>query len=167
VRNRFSFVDAILLWAASPRPIVFIVDHRNFSIPAVGSLSRLGKAIPIAPEREDASSYAAAFERARKVLGDGELLCNFPEGGLTRDGALGGFRPGLLGLLEMNPVPVVPLALRYLWGSFLSRADGAAMKKLFRRGVCSRVGLVAAPALPPAGLRPGMMGEHVARLLAA
>ena len=167
VCNHVSFVDAILLMAASPRPIAFIMDHRIFRIPLLGWLFRLAKAIPIAPQREDPATYAAAFERARQVLADGELLCIFPEGAITRDGELGEFKAGVMKLLETHPVPVVPLALQNLWGSFFSRIDGAAMARPFRRGLWSRVSLVAGPALAPAGLTPLALRERVAQLLAA
>ena len=61
------------------------------------------------------------------MLDEGDLLCIFPEGGITRDGELGEFKGGVMKLLETHPVPVVPLALQNLWGSYFSRKDGAAM----------------------------------------
>ncbi len=137
VCNHVSFVDAVLLMAASPRPIVFIMDHRIFKLPVLGAMFRLAKAIPIAPQREDPQTYERAFARAREVLDDGELLCIFPEGAITRDGQLGEFKGGVMKLLEANPVPVVPMALQNLWGSFFSRVDGAAMTRPFRRGFFS------------------------------
>ncbi|MGH8798456.1 MAG: MFS transporter, partial [Caldimonas sp.] len=120
--NHVSFVDPVLLMAASPRPIYFIMDHRIFTMPVLGWFFRLGGAIPIASQREDPAIYAQAFARARRVLDAGDLLCIFPEGALTRDGALGEFKGGVMKLLETHPVPVVPLALQNLWGSFFSRA---------------------------------------------
>ncbi len=87
--NHVSFIDAVVLMAASPRPIRFIMDHRIFATPVLGTLFKLGKAIPIAPQREDAAAYENAFTQARAVLADGELLAIFPEGGITQDGSLG------------------------------------------------------------------------------
>jgi 1-acyl-sn-glycerol-3-phosphate acyltransferase len=167
VCNHVSFIDAVLLMAASPRPIRFIMDHQIFKIPVLGALFKLAKAIPIAPAREDPAAYERAFVQARQVLGEGELLCIFPEGAITRDGTLGEFKGGVMKLLETHPVPVVPLALKNLWGSFFSRRGGPAMSKPFRRGFFSRVGLVAgepvvASLATPAGLR-----ERVGALLAA
>ncbi|MEO5696396.1 MAG: 1-acyl-sn-glycerol-3-phosphate acyltransferase, partial [Burkholderiaceae bacterium] len=167
VCNHVSFVDAVLLMAASPRPIRFIMDHRIFAMPVLGWFFRLAKAIPIAPQREHPVVYEQAFARAREVLADGDLLCIFPEGAITRDGELGEFRGGVMKLLETNPVPVVPLALQNLWGSYFSRIDGGAMRKPFRRGWFSRVGLVAGPALAPAGVTPAALRERVAQLLAS
>ncbi len=168
VCNHVSFIDAMLLMAASPRPIRFIMDHRIFATPLLGTLFRLGKAIPIAPQREDAAAYERAFAEARRVLDEGELLCIFPEGGITRDGSLGEFKGGVMKILQTHPVPVVPLALTNLWGSFFSRIEkGTAMVKPFRRGLFSPVGLVAGPALPPEVVTLDLLRQKVAGLLAA
>jgi 1-acyl-sn-glycerol-3-phosphate acyltransferase len=167
VCNHVSFVDAVLLMAASPRPIRFIMDHSIFKIPVLGWFFKLAKAIPIAPQRVDAAAYEQAFVQARAVLADGELLCIFPEGGITRNGELGEFKAGVMKLLQTSPVPVVPLALQNLWGSYFSRADGAAMSKPFRRGLFSSVGLVAGAAVAPNEVTPTTLRERVAELLKA
>jgi 1-acyl-sn-glycerol-3-phosphate acyltransferase len=165
VCNHVSFIDPVLLMAASPRPIRFIMDHRIFAMPVLGWFFKLAKAIPIAPQREDPVAYEQAFKRAREVLNEGDLLCIFPEGAITRDGELGEFKGGVMKLLESNPVPVVPLALQNLWGSYFSRVEGNAMSKPFRRGWFSRVGLVAGDAVAPAGVTPVVLRERVAQLL--
>jgi 1-acyl-sn-glycerol-3-phosphate acyltransferase len=167
VCNHVSFVDAILLMAASPRPIVFIMDHRIFKLPVLGTLFKLAKAVPIASQKEDPQAYEQAFVRAREVLADGQLLGIFPEGAITRDGQLAEFKGGVMKLLESNPVPVVPLALQNLWGSFFSRIDGDAMTRPFRRGLFSRVGVVAGEAVAPANVTPAGLRERVGALLAS
>jgi 1-acyl-sn-glycerol-3-phosphate acyltransferase len=146
--NHVSFVDAVLLMAVSPRPIRFMMDHRIFRAPALGAVFRLAGAIPVAPRQEDPVAYESAFVAARKVLAEGDLLGIFPEGGITRDGTLQPLRSGILKILEANPVPVVPVALTNLWGSFFSRIDGEAMKRPFRRGMFSRVGVEVGEAMP-------------------
>lgn len=166
VCNHVSFIDAVLLMAASPRPVRFIMDHRIFAVPVLGWLFRLAKAIPIAPQKEDPQVYEAAFEQARRVLDEGDLLGIFPEGGITKDGSLGEFRGGVMKILETHPVPVVPLALTNLWGSFFSRVErGVAMVKPFRRGLWNRVGLVAGPPLAPGDVSPPRLRERVQQLL--
>jgi 1-acyl-sn-glycerol-3-phosphate acyltransferase len=168
VCNHVSFVDALLLMAASPRPIRFIMDHRIFATPLLGTLFRLAKAIPIAPQKEDAAAYDRAFVEARKVLDEGDLLGLFPEGGITRDGELQPFKGGIMKLLETHPVPVVPIALQNLWGSYFSRVDGGqAMVRPFRRGLWSRVGLVAGEAVAPAAVSPEALRTRVQALLGA
>lgn len=169
--NHVSFVDPVLLMAASPRPIYFVMDHRIFKMPVLGWLFRLAKAIPIAPRAEDPAAYEAAFEAAAKVLRNGDLLAIFPEGAITKDGTLQPFKGGIVKILEnaerdgLN-VPVVPMALTNLWGSFFSRIEqGGAMVRPFRRGIFSRVGLNAGPAMLPAQAQPEALQGRVAALL--
>jgi 1-acyl-sn-glycerol-3-phosphate acyltransferase len=167
VCNHVSFVDAVILGVLSPRPTVFLMDHRIFKNPALGWFFRLCKAIPIAPQKEDPEAYERAFERARAVLDDGDLLCLFPEGAITRDGKMQPFKGGIMKILETNPVPVVPAALHNLWGSYFSRIDGAAMSKPFRRGMFNHVGLVVGPAIAPDQVTPEGLQTTVQALLDA
>ncbi|MDH5858314.1 MFS transporter [Lampropedia aestuarii] len=156
--NHVSFVDAVLLMAASPRPIYFIMDYRIFRNPVLGIIFRMAKAIPIAPQREDPAAFEAAFAKAAEALRNGDLVGIFPEGAITRDGQLQRFRRGLQKIVTdvqaegINP-PIVPMALSNLWGSFFSRIEvrdgqNVAMVKPFRRGMFSPVGLDIGPAMP-------------------
>ena len=169
--NHVSFIDPVLLMAASPRPIYFVMDHRIFKMPVLGWFFKLLKAIPIASRTEDPVLYEAAFEAAAKVLRDGDLLAIFPEGGLTKDGELQLFKGGVMKILENAKrdgvdAPVIPMALTNLWGSYFSRVEGAAMTKPFRRGFFSRVGLKVGSALPADQVQPAVLQERVATLLA-
>ncbi len=177
VCNHVSFVDAVLLMAASPRPIHFLMDHRIFKVPVLGWLFRLAKAIPIAPQKDDPQAYEAAFEAATDALRQGELLAIFPEGGITRDGQLQPFKGGVMKILELaereglHP-PVIPMGLTNLWGSFFSRVeerDGerVAMVRPFRRGFFSRVGLNVGTPLAPDAVSPELLQQRVGGLLAA
>jgi 1-acyl-sn-glycerol-3-phosphate acyltransferase len=173
--NHVSFIDPVLLMAASSRPIYFLMDHRIFNMPVLGWLFRLAKAIPVAPRAENPAAYEAAFEAAAKVLREGDLLAIFPEGGITRDGQLQPFKGGVMKILENAQrdgltVPVIPMALTNLWGSFFSRAElvngrRVAMVRPFRRGVFSRVGLNAGVALAPADVQPDLLQAKVAALM--
>ncbi|MBE7939743.1 MULTISPECIES: MFS transporter [Ramlibacter] len=164
--NHVSFVDAVLLMAASPRPIRFVMDHRIFRVPVLGALFRLAKAIPIAPRSEDAAAYEAAIEAAAGVLREGDLLGIFPEGAITRDGTLQAFKGGIVKILEKQPAPVVPMALTDLWGSFFSRIErGGAMVRPFRRGMFNRVGLNVGAPLEAAQVDPQGLRERVLALM--
>ena len=171
VCNHVSFVDAVLLMAASPRPIYFIMDHKIFKVPVLGWLFRLAKAIPIAPRAQDPKAYEAAFDAAARVLKDGDLLCIFPEGGITRDGSLQEFKGGIMKILERTTqqgveVKVVPMALTNLWGSFFSRVEqGGAMVRPFRRGMFNRVGLNVGAPLASAAVQPAVLQSQVQALL--
>jgi 1-acyl-sn-glycerol-3-phosphate acyltransferase len=165
VCNHVSFVDPVLLMAASPRPIRFLMDANIFRLPILGWVFRKAGAIPVSPRSEDPAAYEAAFASARRVLEEGDLLGIFPEGSITADGQLQTFKGGIMRILEECPVPVVPLALRNLWGSFFSRIEGAAMSRPFRRGLWNRVTLVAAPPLAPGDVSPEGLQARVAQLL--
>ena len=167
VCNHVSFVDAILLMAASPRPIRLHHGPPHLQAAGAGHAVPAGQGDPDrAAEGRPGRPTSSAFARARAVLADGELLCIFPEGAITRDGQLGEFKGGVMKMLESNPVPVVPLALHNLWGSFFSRIDGAAMTRPFRRGLFSPVGLVAGAPVPAAQVSPAGLRERVGALLA-
>ena len=166
VCNHVSFVDPVLLMAASPRPVRFLMDARIFRTPGLGLFFRLAKAIPIAPKTDDPAAYEAAFVAADQVLAEGDLLGIFPEGGITNDGTLKPFKGGIMRILENRPVPVIPLGLQNLWGSFFSRVEGAAMTKPFRRGLFSRVGLNVGPAIAAEAVTPEGLHHEVGQLLA-
>jgi 1-acyl-sn-glycerol-3-phosphate acyltransferase len=141
VANHVSFADAVIIMGASPRPIRFVMDHRIFKTPLLGFIFRHCGAIPIASAKEDPAMMEAAFAEVAKALAAGDLVGLFPEGQITKDGELQPFRPGISRILAANPVPVVPLALSGLWGSYFSRIDGVAMKTPFRRGMFSDIAL--------------------------
>ena len=166
VCNHVSFVDPVLLMAASPRPVRFLMDARIFRTPGLGLFFRLAKAIPIASKNDDPAAYEAAFVAADQVLAEGDLLGIFPEGGITNDGTLKPFKGGIMRILEKRPVPVIPLGLQNLWGSFFSRVEGAAMTKPFRRGLFSRVGLNVGPAIAAEAVTPEGLHHEVGQLLA-
>ena len=174
VANHVSFVDAVLLMAASPRPIRFIMDHRIFKVPVLGWVFRLAKCIPIASQKDDPATYERAFETAAQVLHEGDLLGIFPEGGLTRDGELQPFKPGIMKILQraqadgLQDVPTVPMALSNLWGSYFSRIEnGNAMVRPFRRGLLSRVGLNVGAPVPMNAVTPELLQQRVDELLQA
>jgi len=165
VCNHVSFVDAVILGVCSPRPMIFLMDHRIFKTPGMGWFFKAVKAIPIAPQKEDPQAYERAFERARQVLKDGDLLCLFPEGAITKDGKIQPFKPGIMKILETNPVPVIPSALHNLWGSTFSRIEGAAMSKPLRRGLFNRIGLVVGEPIAPQDVTPEVLQTRVQALL--
>ena len=163
VCNHVSYVDAIVIAACVRRPIRFIMDHRIFRIPVLNWLFRTMQAIPVASAREDAAVKEAAFAAAAAALRAGEVVGIFPEGALTSDGEMHVFRPGVERMLADTPVPVVPMALSGLWGSFFSRSyEGRAMRRW--RGVFSRIALTVAPPLPPERATPDALHAQVLAL---
>ncbi len=148
VSNHVSFVDALVIAAASRRPIRFVMDRAIFRIPILNFVFRTGHAIPIASRKDDPALLERAYDEVAHALQQGELVCIFPEGRITTTGELSPFRPGVERIVARTPVPVIPMALRGLWGSFFSRDGGRAMRRPFRR-FWSRIEVVAAAPIPP------------------
>ena len=164
VCNHVSFVDAVVLMGSSPRPIRFVMDHQIFRVPVLSFIFRTSRAIPIAPRRENPALMERAFEQVGAALDAGDLVGIFPEGGITRDGEIAEFRPGITRILERNPVPVIPTALRGLWGSYFSRKDGPAMSKPFRRGMFNHIELAVGEPVPAAEAAPSALQARVVAL---
>lgn len=163
VCNHVSFVDALIIAAACRRPIRFVMDHRIFRIPVLSFVFRTSRCIPIAPAREDAAMLERAYDEIAKALEAGDLVGIFPEGRITDNGELHPFRSGIRRIVERTPVPVVPLALRGLWGSFFSRKDGAAMTRPWRARPLARIALAAAAPVPPQQVTPeGLQAQVLA-----
>ena len=121
VCNHVSFVDALVVSAACRRPIRWVMDHRIFAIPLLSFFFRTVKAIPIAPAREDPAALERAYDSIARALEEGELVGLFPEGKLTSDGEMSEFKGGIRRILDLTPVPVVPMALSGLWRSLFAR----------------------------------------------
>ena len=163
VCNHVSYVDPVVISACVRRPIRFVMDHRIFRIPVLSFIFRTMRTIPIAPAKEDAALKDRAFAEAAKALEEGEIVGIFPEGQLTATGELNRFRPGVQQMVATTPVPVIPMALRGLWGSFFSRSrDGKAMRRW--RGMFSRIALVIAPPVAPADVAPEPLEARVLAL---
>ncbi|WP_071872767.1 MFS transporter [Atopomonas hussainii] len=144
VCNHVSFVDALLIGGAVRRPVRFVMYYKIYNLPVLNFIFRTAGAIPIAGRSEDLLTYDAAFKKIAEYLAAGELVCIFPEGKLTRDGEVDEFKAGIERILESNPVPVIPLALQGLWGSFFSYSP---QKGFFKR-FWSKVNLVAGELIP-------------------
>ncbi|MFK8011921.1 MAG: MFS transporter [Marinicellaceae bacterium] len=127
--NHISFIDPMILGGFIRRPIRFVTYYKIYNIPVMHWIFRAAKTIPIAGYKEDPEMYEKAFAEVKKALAEGDLVCIFPEGGLTPDGTIQEFKGGLERIIEETPVPVIPMALNNLWGSLFSRRD----KKLVNR----------------------------------
>jgi 1-acyl-sn-glycerol-3-phosphate acyltransferase len=161
VCNHVTFIDWLVISAASQRPMRFVMHHGFLDLPFTGRFFRDVKVIPIAGAKENKAIYDAAFTRIAQELAQGELLCIFPEGKLSADGEIAPFRAGIERILAETPVPVIPMHLGGLWQSFFSRYRP---KKLFRR-VWSRVRLDIGDTLP-ATVTAAELETHVRSLAA-
>ena len=163
VCNHVSFVDALLIGGAVRRPIRFVMYYKIYNLPVLNFIFRTAGTIPIAGRGEDEVIYEQAFDRIARYLNDGELVCIFPEGKLTTDGQINEFKAGVTRILERTPVPVIPMALQGLWGSFFSRDPN---KGYFKR-LWSRVTLVAGEPMTATEATQKVLRERVTALRGA
>jgi 1-acyl-sn-glycerol-3-phosphate acyltransferase len=166
VCNHVSFVDALVIAGCCRRPVRFVMDHQIFSIPVLSFVFRTAKAIPIASYRHDPDTLKQAYDDISAALENGNLVCVFPEGRITRDGEMNEFRPGVEKIVARNPVPVIPMALSGLWGSFFSRRYGDAMMAVPRR-FWSRIGFYVGASVPPADVEMDDLQQRVSTLRGA
>ncbi|TFW33575.1 MFS transporter [Massilia horti] len=164
VCNHVSYVDAIVIGAASPRPIRFVMDHRIFKTPFLGWIFRTAKAIPIASAKEDPWLMEKAFVDIAQALHEGDLVCIFPEGKLTGNGEMNEFRGGIAKIVERSKVPVIPMALRGLWGSLFTRDKTNVFERSFSRGLRSELALEVGAPVPPQCATPEYLYEQVLAL---
>ncbi|SEE32231.1 MFS transporter [Pseudomonas anguilliseptica] len=160
VCNHVSFVDALLIGGAVRRPVRFVMYYKIYNLPVLNFIFRTAGTVPIAGRNEDLLIYDAAFKKIAEYLRNGEVVCIFPEGKLTTDGELNEFKNGIERIVEANPVPVIPMALQGLWGSFFSRDPH---KGLFKR-LWSRITLVAGTPVAPELAKRELLQAQVAEL---
>jgi acyl-[acyl-carrier-protein]-phospholipid O-acyltransferase/long-chain-fatty-acid--[acyl-carrier-protein] ligase len=118
VPNHITWVDGILLLLASSRPIRMVALSSNLENRWLKWLATMFGVIPINPAKP--KMVISAFRTAREALNQGELVCIFAEGGLSRSGQVQAFRPGMMKILDGTTAPVVPVYLEGLWGSIFS-----------------------------------------------
>jgi len=164
VCNHVSYVDAIVINAASPRPIRFVMDHRIFKTPFLRWIFRAVNAIPIAPAKENPWVMEKAFVDIAHALHDGELVCIFPEGKLTTTGDLNEFRNGIARIVDRSQVPVIPMALRGLWGSWFTRDQSNLFERRIARGMRSQLALAVGLPVAPEQATPEYLRQQVLAL---
>jgi 1-acyl-sn-glycerol-3-phosphate acyltransferase len=164
VCNHVSFVDSLVIMAAIRRPIRFVIDHRIHRTPVAAFLFRHSRTIPIATAKENPELKEAAFDEVARALKNGELIGLFPEGGITHTGEIKHFRYGVGRIVSETPVPVIPMALRGLWGSFFSRRYGPAMSKPSLLRLFARIELVVGDPVPAEKGSPEYLQEIVSGL---
>jgi 1-acyl-sn-glycerol-3-phosphate acyltransferase len=164
VCNHVSFIDSVVIMAAVRRPIRFVMDYHIHRTPGVGFIFRHSRTIPIATAKENLALKETAFAAVAQALKNGELIGLFPEGRITHTGEINHFRYGVGRIVSETPVPVIPMALRGLWGSFFSRRYGPAMSKPSLLRPCARIELVVGEPVPPEQGSPENLQEIVTAL---
>ena len=163
VCNHVSFVDPAILLAVIPRPARFVMYHKFYEVPVAKRLFQWLNSIPIGTKREAPETLEKAFDEIAEALENGELVVVFPEGGITRDGELAKFQPGIEQIVRRTPVPVVPLAIRGLWGTWFSRHKGRAMKG-FPNSFMRRLSIVSGEPVEPNAMSRTLLFDKVLAL---
>ncbi|MBF0276525.1 MAG: AMP-binding protein [SAR324 cluster bacterium] len=128
VANHLSYLDAFLVQMATHRPIRFIMDRQIYNLPVAKWIFQLMGVIPIYSRRH-ADQYEASFAEIRKRLEEGEVICIFPEGQVSRTGQLFKFKAGMERILQETPCPVVPICISGIWGSLLTYSGNRFFRK--------------------------------------
>jgi len=164
--NHVSFVDPIVIGAVSPRPMRFVMYHKIYNLPVIHHFFKQAGAIPIAPAKEDPELLERAYDEIAKALENGELVVIFPEGGLTPDGELQELKPGITRILERTPVPVIPMAISGLWGTWFSRHKGRAMKG-WPRDWMKKINVYTGTAIQPGNVNLADLENQISKLRGA
>ncbi|WP_299013985.1 MFS transporter [uncultured Photobacterium sp.] len=166
VCNHVSYVDALLIAGSCRRPVRFVMDKEIANIPLVKFFFKWAKTIPICAQGKSPKIYKQAFDKISEELAAGEIVCIFPEGKLTKTGELNEFKKGIEKIISRNPVPVVPLGLKGVWGSFFSHCKGRAFTTLPTR-FWSKIEIVADKAIAPDDVSANHLQKKVQALIAS
>src|SRR5438034_8973730 len=128
VPNHISWVDALILQLACPRPIRYVIDHEYYHKPILHPILRAIGCIPISKRQSHAAVRAAA-----EKIAEGEIVCVFPEGELERRGTLLRLQRGYEVIGLHAKAQVVPVWLDQLWGSIFSFQGGRFFRKIPKR----------------------------------
>src|SRR5690242_20184153 len=128
VPNHISWVDALVLQLACPRPIRYVIDQAYYHKPILHPILRALGCIPINIRHSHAAVRAAA-----EKIADGEIVCVFPEGQLERTGTLLRLQRGYEVIARHATALVVPVWLDQLWGSIFSFQGGKFFRKFPKR----------------------------------
>lgn len=128
VSNHVSFVDAVLIVVTVQRPIRFVISREVYNNSVFRFLFEIGRAIPI-DRKDNPKEIIRALHTAKEALKNGELVCIFPEGQLTRTGNLLKFNAGVEHIIKGTDCPIIPINLDRIWGSIFSHEGGKYLKK--------------------------------------
>ncbi|MGB2589143.1 MAG: acyl-[ACP]--phospholipid O-acyltransferase [Candidatus Acidiferrum sp.] len=131
VPNHVSMADAVLLLASLDRPVRFLMFKGSYEHPLVKPFAKLLGVIPISSD-QGPREMIHSLRRATQALQEGELVCIFPEGQMTRIGQMLPFRRGMERIIKGVDVPIIPVNLDGVWGSIFSFAGGRFLWKLPR-----------------------------------
>jgi acyl-[acyl-carrier-protein]-phospholipid O-acyltransferase / long-chain-fatty-acid--[acyl-carrier-protein] ligase len=132
VCNHVSFIDPFLIGACTQRFVRYLMYRKFYESTGIHWLAKLMGAIPVS-ENDPPQQIVESLRTARQRLNEGELVCIFAEGAVTRTGNLLRFRSGLERIMKGTSVPIIPVHLDRVWGSIFSYSRGRFFFKWPRR----------------------------------
>jgi acyl-[acyl-carrier-protein]-phospholipid O-acyltransferase/long-chain-fatty-acid--[acyl-carrier-protein] ligase len=132
VCNHVSFVDAVLMLASTDRRVRFIMFKAHYELPYIYPFARILGVIPISSEQRP-REMIKSLQTASDAIRDGEVVCIFAEGQITRTGHLLPFRRGFERIMKDVEAPIIPVGIDGVWGSIFSFDKGRFLWKLPRR----------------------------------
>ena len=141
--NHVSYIDSFVIYLSCPRPVRFVVLESYTQVKGIAWFLRLFGAIPIRPE-----NAREAIVRTVEALEAGDVVCLFPEGGLTRLGVTTEFKKGFELIVRKADCPVVPVYMDGLFESIFSFERGRYFKKRPQSLVCP-LRIAFGPPIPP------------------
>lgn len=123
VSNHVSYIDALLIMAASKRRVRFLIWAPFMGVPGLRVILRMANVIPI-QGTGGPRAIIQALRTASEALANGEVVCIFAEGGITRTGFLLPFQRGFEQIVKRSPAPIVPICIDHVWGSIFSFQGG-------------------------------------------
>jgi acyl-[acyl-carrier-protein]-phospholipid O-acyltransferase / long-chain-fatty-acid--[acyl-carrier-protein] ligase len=134
VCNHLSLVDALLLAGSTDRHIRFLIYKGFYDRPLIRLFAKAARAIPISSEQRP-RDMIRSLRAASDAIRNGEVVCIFAEGQMTRIGQLLPFRRGFERIMKGVDAPIVPVHLDGIWGSIFSFERGRYIWKLPRRAL--------------------------------
>jgi len=108
IANHISYWDPVVIASVMNKHVYFMAKAELFNYPVFGALIRSLGAFPVSRKQIDRSS----LKRALALLGEGKVVCIFPEGTRNKKGDLLPFLPGAAFIARKASVPIIPIALQ-------------------------------------------------------